>query len=210
MGVAGVKAVSSSRWVLLIGIALIMGLLAVFVVAYLRAVWDEPSGQTSGGEYVPSPRPISTPFISPGLRQPPLTPARDALIHDEDEVVGLTVGAVARAYHLRSMDTISRCVINDLLDDMPVSVTYDRQHDVVQVFTRKGSREPLPMEVGGVFQGRLLLRLDGQFFFQANGHALGPPDQPTALLVETMPFQRLPWKAWRQRYPNCQVFHVVR
>lgn len=199
----------SSRWVQLVGAAVVIALPAGLIVSYVVALYDEPPSEETGLVEAPmGPRPISTPFISPGLRQPPTVPARDALIPDDDEVIGVALAGVARAYHLPSMNSFSRMVINDMIGEVPATITYDRQQDLVQVFTKSGAREPLAVEVGGMFHGRLLLRLNGRFFFQANGKVMAEPDAAEETLLEMIPFQRTPWRAWRQRYPQADVFYV--
>jgi hypothetical protein len=192
----------------IVGGALAMALLVVFAISYCRVFWVEPSYPEAPSSVVSEPRPISTPFISPGWRQPPLTPAHDALIPDGDDVIGLVVAATPRAYHLRSMNAISRCVINDVIQETPVTVTFDRHHDRVQVWTRRGTREPLPIEIGGLFQGRLLLRLEGRFFFQADGRVMDGLDDAPGLDLQSVPFQRVDWRTWRQRHPQTMVVFV--
>ncbi len=200
---------SSPRWVKIVGIAVVLALPLALAISYLTAVFDSPESEPSDlTEHSSGPRPMSTPFISRGLRQPPLVPAHDALIPDAEEVVGILVAGVPRAYHLASMNTLSRMVINDVVGELPVTITYDRAENIVQVFTKKGTREPLAVEVGGMFHGKLLLRYDGRFFFQATGRALTRPDDPDDCLLETMPFQRTRWQDWRQRHPQTEVFYL--
>lgn len=199
----------TSRWVRVVGAAVVIALPVGLAISYVVALYDEPPAIETGlAEWPAGPRPISTPFISPGLRQPATVPTRDALVPDDDEVIGVTIGTVSRAYHLPSMNSFSRIVINDLLADVPVTVTYDRQQDVAQVFTKRGLQQPLDVEVGGMFHGRLLLRLDGRFFFQADGKVLAQPEATEELLLDPLPFQRTRWRNWRQRHPQGDVFYL--
>jgi hypothetical protein len=146
----------------------------------------------------------SSPFIFPGLDRPPMLPAAEAQLDDEDRVIGIEVGTRSRGYHLKSMKHLMRTVINDLIEEVPVTVTYCDRTDRVRVLTAAQRGRPLRVGVGGWFEGRLVLFQEGVFYFQENGKALAP-GQP-GLPYEEHPFQVVTWRAWRDAHPDTDVY----
>src|SRR5262245_60665997 len=63
----------------------------------------------------PARRPLSTPFILPGLRQPPTVPAATADVPDDAEVLGVSAGGRHRAYLVTALSRLRSHVVNDLL-----------------------------------------------------------------------------------------------
>jgi hypothetical protein len=148
---------------------------------------------------------MSTPFVWQGVRQPPTLSAARASLADDDPVIGVCAGGQARAYSLRALSAMTGHVVNDVLKDVPVSVTYCDRSRCSRVFTGPGRGAPLDLDQGGLHQDRLLLKRGGVFYYQDSGETLAPGGGP-ALPYEAHPFERTTWKAWREAHPDTDVY----
>src|SRR5262249_40673622 len=63
-------------------------------------------------------------FNAPGIDRPPIVAAGDAGLNDNEEVIGVDVRGKARAYRLSALLDRQHHVVNDLIDGVPVTVTY--------------------------------------------------------------------------------------
>ena len=137
-----------------------------------------------------------TPFIRPGAQQPPVDPAGGADIDAEEPVIGVTVGDVHRAYVCTGMHAFDAKVINDMIDGVPVTVTYCNRTGCSRAFTAKGWDRPLKVDLGGWSGKKMVLRIDGQMLEQDSAEI---PFQEIAV-------ERMTWGAWKTAHPDTEVF----
>ena len=108
------------------------------------------------------------PFRLPDqVNRPPTVPAAEALLADDDIVIGVVVGGKARAYRLKAFKFIARHVVNDVINGTAVTVTYCDRDGCLRAFAADVD-EPLPVRVGGFREG-LLLRIGDSYFEQKTG-----------------------------------------
>lgn len=141
--------------------------------------------------------PGSTPFIAPGVRNPEMLLPKDAtILADDDGVVGVIVDDQPRAYAIRALSSMQSHVVNDMIAETPVTISYCDRKDHVRAFTKKGQSEPLDVGVGGWSGDEMLLQLSGQFYRQSS-QELG---------LEDLKFERAAWLAWRTKHPQTKVY----
>lgn len=156
--------------------------------------------------------PLVDKFISvhvPGISQPDIYQANQVELPGETMVVGVVVNEQARAYMVDAMDVsqggkiilgedesaLARHVVNDLVDGIPISVTYCETTDCSTVFTDAGS-QPLELCVGGWSGDSMLLRYQNSTFAQDQS---APP-------LPRFPHQVMAWDEWRNTYPQTQIY----
>lgn len=71
----------------------------------------------------------------PGITAPELTAAADATLPDESSIIGIVVQGEARAYAVDAMSAVNAHVINDVIQQTPVTVTYCAGTKAVRVFS---------------------------------------------------------------------------
>lgn len=133
----------------------------------------------------------------PGNSAPAIL-SRDAAEIDDDEMVaGISVKDRFRAYRLADMITPATHVVNDVIERIPISVTYCNIRNCVRAFTRHNeSNEPLDVWVHGLMDGKMLLSLDGVEFLQ----------EAEVVPVDRMDVEVTSWKAWKTAHPQTDVF----
>ena len=147
---------------------------------------------------------VSTPFVMPGIKQPPVLKAADAKIDDETEVIGVAVEGHPRAYVVKAFCTSTTHVVNDLLGDVPVTVTYCDKCNTVKVFTDPKRGSPLELKLGGYMDGMLLY--SGSSFYRQDDLKPSFAENPTPFPYAQLPFETTTWKQWRTRYPDTEVY----
>jgi hypothetical protein len=160
------------------------------------ASWD--SQPSAGG------RIHATPFLMAGLDRPQTVAAKDAKVADDEDVIGVVVNGRTRAYRVTAFHGMTNHVVNDVIDAVPVTVTYCDENNCVQAFTGPKRGQPLDIWVGGWNQ-QMILKTGGTYFWQSTGKSTDA-DRPDEMPFPTFPFERLSWKAWRSIYPNTDVY----
>jgi hypothetical protein len=134
-------------------------------------------------------------FSLPGISSPPVVPANSASTTGTSEVIGVVVNGHARAYCVSEMQSPLSHVINDMIDGVPVTVTYCNRTDCVRVLTRPGEfHHPLDVGIGG-FDGGLLLHVGAQNILQNSSE----------IPFMDVEFERTTWKAWTTIHPDTDV-----
>src|SRR5262249_9861833 len=72
---------------------------------------------------------MSTPFIMPPIVRPPTLPAAEAELEDGAEVLGVSAAGKHRAFLVKPFARVDSHVVNDVVGDVPVSVTYCETND---------------------------------------------------------------------------------
>ncbi|MFO0930287.1 MAG: DUF3179 domain-containing (seleno)protein [Gemmataceae bacterium] len=147
---------------------------------------------------------MPTPFLSPGVRNPPVQPAKAAHLADDLPVVGVVVDKRARAYTLRALSKVRWHIVNDVLDKTPVTVVYCDTFDCLRVYTGAADGEPLPLSQVGRSTDGLMVSYQGQTYAQSTGKRLYTegPDLP----LTALPHERTTWKRWREAHPETEVY----
>ena len=133
--------------------------------------------------------------FEPGIAQPLAIPAGGASVPEEAEVIGIKVNGRPRAYLLATMADVDKHVVNDVIDGVPVSVSYCNLTSYVRCFTA-ASKGPLELNVGGLIGGQLHFQIDDEL------HAHDSVDLP----YDDFPFQRTTWGEWRKAHPQTDIF----
>lgn len=174
---------------------------AAVVIEQLRP--REVSRRPAPRSPAPAGRP-PTPFLFPGITTPPVRPAAQAELPDEAEVIGVSAGGRHRAYALSAFTGPMRHVVNDLVGDVPVTVTYCDLDRCTQVFTDPSRGKPLQIELGGQAEYGLFLRVNGVFYAQESAQPLSPGMAPFPYRVAA--FERTTWKHWRESHLDTDVY----
>jgi hypothetical protein len=149
---------------------------------------------------------MNSPLFMPGMRMPDVVKAYEVDLPEDEPVIGVSAGGKHRAYRVKAMVRITDHVINDLLDEVPVTVTYDERNNRAQVFTCDARGRPMDIEMGGYFNG-MLIRVDRRRMVrQESGRYLSRPGTEGEQALTTMPFTRTDWKTWRTTFPETDAF----
>lgn len=144
------------------------------------------------------------PFAIPARIRPPTISAAQATLADDDEVIGVVINQHPRAYRLKALLGVQNHVVNDLLDGVPVSVTYCDERNCIRIFTGDG-KEPLKIRSGGYNMGMILMA-DGAFYAQATRQPLN--EQAAPFPYDAMDFERTTWAKWRATHPTTDVYEA--
>lgn len=189
-----------SRWIMPLIAALAVAMPAAVAVSYLAdlATRDEFAGVATTQNPMDS-----TPFIVPGIRTPKTVAAATAELSDEEPVIGVSHAGRHRAYRIAALSTMSAHVVNDLIEQSPVTVTYCDRTDCCRVLTGDSPGEPLEVETGGFHHG-LMLKYGNRFFSQSASEFVDPAGGTIPL--SDFPFVRTTWGKWRESHPDTDVF----
>jgi hypothetical protein len=196
------------RWQLtglaVVGLLLCLGI--AILVSITHVYWVEPQILSRQLNPVVPKRKggmMATPFLWPGIHQPPTVAAAEAGLADDTEILGVRVADRSRAYVLKAFHDASRLVVNDLLEKTPVTVTYSDRSNHARVFTSKDRETPLEVWLGGWKDGMVLL-MERVFYYQESGKAL--TDAPGVIPYPDLPFERMTWKTWWTAHPDTDVY----
>jgi hypothetical protein len=159
-----------------------------------------------GGEPPPPPHDStamlsdSTPFMTPGIDRPHAIPAAEADIDDDAEVIGIAVEGQSRAYLVKAMSGMTTHIANDIVGDVPVSVTYCDRTDFARAFTSPRRGAVVDLEQQGWVDGELSL------MFKNKGFRHSSQDIP----LEDYPHERMTWGEWKQLYPETTLVATLR
>ncbi len=118
---------------------------------------------------------------------------------DEQQIVGVTVGEVSIAYSLESLARLEGHIVNDLVEETPLTVTYCGISDCVRVLTGNESGSPLDLSVAGLAGDKMLVQFGSQAFEQDSKN----------LPLTDVSFQRMSWGEWRTLHPDSELYvHV--
>ena len=133
----------------------------------------------------------------PSIEVPLALPAGAAEISHDAEVLGVCVDQQCRAYLLEAFDKIpARHLVNDLIDDVPVSVSYCPLSDCARVLTSDERGRPIELRVGGLGSNSLVL------LFGNHWYAQDAPDLP----LHDLPFVRTTWSEWIEDHPESDIY----
>jgi len=153
---------------------------------------SEDWNQTINGKIAPN----DTPMMLPGMIAPVTLTAEEARVTETDEVIGITVGAEHRAYLVHAFAPLGQKVINDLINEIPITVTYCDIHERARVFTSRERGEYLTVGLGGWRNKEMFFYFDNIRFGQSSKNA-PLPDYPYIITT---------WGEWLEEHPNSRIY----
>jgi Protein of unknown function (DUF3179) len=145
-------------------------------------------------------------FEMSGLRSPPALPASASKIADGDEVIGIVVNGKPRAYWLKALKYPPWHIVNDVVDEMPVSVAFCDRMNCVRVYTDRRSSTPLDINLGGLYGKEMVVRIGGVLYYQESGNPFDRDENIPPLPYADHPWERTTWRDWKHRHPETDVF----
>jgi len=137
-------------------------------------------------------------FDVAGVRDPVVHSGGDVSVDPAQEVIGISIEGIDRAYSVRAMSLVpDNHVVNDLIEGIPVTVTYCDLSQCVRVLSAAEPRgRALDVGVAGLRRGKLVLRIEGREYVQ--------DDRQIAL--KELSFKRTNWKEWKAAHPRSGVY----
>lgn len=182
---------------------------AIGAAAVGFAYWSERAAMRSGRDrIVPAPPgsgPAWLPVRVPAIVTPTVATAEASGLGDDEAVLGVVVGGRARAYRLGAFLDRSRHVVNDVVGDVPVTVSYCDITDCVRVHTGPPGAGPLDMIVAGLYGGELAVETRGVKYLQKSGRAIDDPAAATIPHGVLTP-ERTTWGRWKARHPGTAIY----
>ena len=141
----------------------------------------------------------------PSIDEPKFVLADDAeFLRDTDVVIGLEIDGDARAYPLFIM--VWHEIVNDVVGNVPVAITYCPLCYTNQVFERTIDGQAVEFGTSGkLYNSNLVMydRLTDSYWSQALGIAI--TGELTGTQLEIIPFDVINWNDWKILHPNSKV-----
>ena len=121
--------------------------------------------------------------------------------------MGVSVGQQHRAYAVAKMSDSTTHVINDFIDNTPVTVAYCDRTSCTRAFTASGRTSPLELSVGGwMNEGEVsdMLLRDGRHRYQMKTGQAWNPDTPP-FPYENVAVVLTTWGEWRSAHPDTDL-----
>lgn len=144
---------------------------------------------------------VASPVVRPSTFQ-----AKDATLRLDEFVIGLEVGGTARAYRVAAFDYPRSHLVNDLIGGVPVSVSYCNLTRCVRIYTDPKGTAPLDVEVAGLVETEMIVKLRGNLYFQRSGEPVDPGKSPATIPYELLTPTLTTWQEWRQQHPGTDVY----
>jgi hypothetical protein len=183
-------------------IALVVAIFGSYAVDFLQTSQQQTEPPPRG--YVTTGPNMGGPFIFPGIDLPPTVTVTEAELDDDEEVIGVVANGRPRAYRIKGMTAMTAHLVNDVIDTIPVTVTYCNVTDCVQAFTGPTRSAPLDIWMGGRVKN-MMLKTGTAFFWQHTGK-LVDPNRAEEQAFATYKFERTSWKDWRTAFPTTDVY----
>lgn len=145
-----------------------------------------------------------TPFVLPGIRNPKIQKASEVELPDETEIIGIEAQGKYRAYRVLAFHSLGGHVVNDLVGDVPITVTYCDRSNCTQVYTDEKRGEALKIDLGG-YMRKMFLKADNAFYFQDTGESTAK-ELGTKIGHDFHRFERTTWGKWRQAHPETEIY----
>ena len=140
----------------------------------------------------------------PAIDQPRFVSSAKAGLADADRVLGIALGADARAYPIRILNWHE--VVNDLFGDRAVVVSFCPLCGTGMAFDAQAGARPLSFGVSGLLYNSDVLLYDRatmSLWSQILQTAVSGPLKGTRL--QAVPLTHTSWADWRRRYPTTLV-----
>ncbi len=204
----GPKLLRAARWP-------ILGAIAIGTAIVASVLWPE-----SGPQGASAPMGDNSPRASsdlresglwrradaPGIDRPPTVPADSAKIADDEEVLGVIVDGHPRAYRLLPFHKNSAHIVNDVVGNRPVSMTYCDLTDCVRAYSGPPGAGPLDIRQGGLQYGRMIVRVGDAYYWHRDGQPHDPDAHAPPFPYPDCPFERRKWGEWRRLHPETDIY----
>jgi hypothetical protein len=157
-------------------------------------------------------RTLDEPSVLPGEAVTDLNRRRGKYLLPTDRVIGVTVAGVSRAYPISVM-TVHE-IVNDVLAETPIAVTYNWPCDSVMVFDRRLGDRTAAFGVSGLLYNSNMLMYERSDAAEPGGESLwsqlgaravsGPAALDGDRLTE-LPYVVTSWGEWLLRHPDTTV-----
>lgn len=137
---------------------------------------------------------------------PPIVEAARAHIKPGALVIGVEVDGRARAYRLEALEDPSRHLVSDSLGGTPLTVSYCNLSRCVQVYTKPKGAQPLDIEVVGLLNSEMIIKVDGNLYYQASGRPVEPEKNATPMSCGVLTPVVTTWEAWHSLHPESDVY----
>ena len=117
-------------------------------------------------------------------------------IDDQAGIIGIEVGGRYRAYLIKSLSYIECHIVNDLIDDVPVSVTYCDRKDCIKVYSSTTRGKIIDLSLAGIFKDDLILQFGGKTYEQS----------AEKIPLLNYSFERTTWKQWKEAHPDTDIY----
>jgi hypothetical protein len=185
---------------ILVGAFLLAGIVVSLLPSRGRGP-EAPSHTSSAGQIEPA----HVPPNGPGA--PSRNSARNVTFPDDLQVVGISIGGADRAYLIGTLEQVQNHIVNDLIGNSSVSVTYcDRTH-CARAFTGGETGRPLALRPAGFSaEGGMILDSGNGWYFQKTGQPVSPAG------TGPFPYRELPsdqttWGEWKRAHPETSVVY---
>jgi len=178
-----------------LGAALLMGaIVMVFYPSLQRSLVQEEQTETDESDEMSEPE--SMMLMLPGINKPKIRSIAEVEIDDQAEIIGIAVGDRYRAYLIKSLSYMNSHIINDLIDDVPVSVTYCDRSNRIKVFSFYTRGKIIDLSLAGVYNNELILQLDDEMYEQ----------RAEKIPLQKYSFERTTWKQWKDAHPDTDIY----
>jgi hypothetical protein len=160
----------------------------------LTGCGDESAATNEADEAMLQAAMNDSPFMTPGV-EPTFVPAAEASLAEDDDVIGVVVDGEARAYPVSYLSGMTTHVVNDLIGQTPITVTYCDRTDCTRVFTDSSKQSELDVGTGGFANDEMQITLGDSMYAQTAS------DIP----LEDAEFLVMPWSEWKQQHPETRV-----
>jgi hypothetical protein len=145
------------------------------------------NGKQTPGDY---------PMTLTGMIAPVTLIAEEARVSGTEQVIGITIGDEHRAYLVNAFAPLGHKVINDLINEIPVTVTYCDIHERARVFTSSDRGEYLNVGLGGWYKKEMFFYFDNIRFGHSSQNA-PLPDYPYIITT---------WREWLEEHPESRIY----
>lgn len=141
----------------------------------------------------------------PSIDEPKLVAAREAdFLRGGDDVLGIVLGGVARAYPIRIMNWHE--IVNDDIGGTRIAVTYCPLCGTGVAFAAESGGRALSFGVSGLLYNSDMLLYDREtesLWSQIKKHAISGPLAGREL--QALPLTHTTWSAWLREHPDTRV-----
>ena len=180
-------------------IAVVTGLFLLFLFftddkRQVTIIIPESEGwnQTINGKAAPN----DTPMMLPGMIAPVTLTATEARVTDTEQVIGITIGDEHRAYIVNAFAPLGQKVINDLINEIPLAITYCDIYERARVFTSTERGDYLHVGLGGWMNKEMFFYFENVRFSQSSENA-PLPDYPYIITT---------WGQWLEVHPDSRIY----
>ena len=136
------------------------------------------------------------PMTLPGMIAPVTLTATEAQVSGTEQVIGITIGDEHRAYLVNAFAPIGQKVVNDLINGIPVTVTYCDIHERARAFTSSDRGEHLTVGLGGWDNKEMFFYFNNIQFAHSSQNA-PLPDYPYIITT---------WREWLEEHPESRIY----